>query len=204
MRPNSPGLRAAFRSLKRRPGKRRGRNESRSEAIFPAMRSRVVIDCLVVLDWFAFGKRVYLRWSVGRRIRLPDRSCLLSRLGRCLPSPKGSGAVLQISPYPLRSGARFHLRAHLSVKGEVGIGLPTLKKPFSGRFSTHLLLKSRFPDPFSFIDAGGRRQILRAQRPLLLKEPVFDRVFLHLRKRRTVDGRSADGRRTVSDRPSAT
>ncbi len=36
--------------------------------------------------------------------------------------------------------------------------------------------------------------------PLLLKEPVFDPVFLHLRKRRTVDGRPADGQRTVSGR----
>jgi hypothetical protein len=73
MRPNSPGLRAAFRSLKRRPGKRRGRGESRSEASFSAMRCRVVIDCLVILDWFAFTKRVYLRWSVRGWIRLPDR-----------------------------------------------------------------------------------------------------------------------------------
>jgi hypothetical protein len=31
--------------------------------------------------------------------------------------------------------------------------------------------------------------------PVLLKRPVFDPVFLHLRKRRTVDGRLADGQR---------
>jgi hypothetical protein len=38
---------------------------------------------------------------------------------------------------------------------------------------------------------------------LLLKKPVFDRVSLHLRKRRTVDGRSADvsGRLAIGQAP---
>jgi hypothetical protein len=60
---------------------------------------------------------------------------------------------LQISPYPLKGGARFHIGGRLSLKGEVGVDLPTLKKPVLARFSAHLLLKSRFPDPFSFIDS---------------------------------------------------
>jgi hypothetical protein len=48
------------------------------------MRSRVVIEWLAVLDWFAFAKPVHYRWSVPRWIRLPDRFCLLSRLVRSL------------------------------------------------------------------------------------------------------------------------
>lgn len=39
--------------------------------------------------------------------------------------------------------------------------------------------------------------------PLLFKEPVFDSVLLQVPKERTDNGRPADGRRTVSDRPSA-
>jgi hypothetical protein len=87
---------------------------------------------------------------------------------------------LQISPYPLRSAARFHIRAQLSLKGEVGCDLPTLKKPFSGRFSAHLLLKGRFSESFGYThpqSCGLQTAIFAPKRPSYLLKSRFSTAF---------------------------
>jgi len=99
---------------------------------------------------------------------------------------------LQISPYPLKGGARFHIRAHLSLKGEVGVDLPTLKQPVLAVFSAHLPLKSRFPDPFSYSDlfkGSSYGAILGAQHRLYSLKSRFSTPFSY---RSAKNGRRAD------------